>query len=132
MGLAYLGNFELHKRAPLAGDVAELGRAVLDAPSDGVVCAREEALGLEFEVGVQVLRIVAHGTCITEFKHHLSKEDATRVHVRHRQRVFWTSKKGHGVGGRNTPAGDTATCQSVSQHASLASCGDGEGGGVRN
>ena len=86
--MAYLGRFELHKRAPLAGDVAELGRAVLDAPGDGVVSAREEAPGLEFEVGVKVLRIVAHGTCITEFEHHLPKEDATRVHVRHRQHVF--------------------------------------------
>ena len=61
---AYLGRFELHKRAPLTGDVTEIGGAVLDAAGDGVICSGEEASGLEFEVGMEVLRIVAHGTCI--------------------------------------------------------------------
>ena len=88
MNLAYLGGFEFHKRAPLAADVAELGRAMLDAPGDGIVRAGEETLGLEFEVGLKVLRIVPHGTCITEFEHHLSKEDAARVHIWHRQHVL--------------------------------------------
>ncbi len=52
VGRTYLGGLELHQRAPLAADVTEVGRAALDAASDSVVGAGEEALGLELDVGV--------------------------------------------------------------------------------
>ena len=88
--LAYLGGrFELHKGAlhlPVTSPSSV--EPCLTRSAYGVVSAGEEALGLEFEVGVEVLRIVAHGTCIAEFEHHLSKEDAACVHVRHRHHVF--------------------------------------------
>jgi hypothetical protein len=35
------------------------------------------------------LRDVAHGACVAEFDDHLSEQDPARVHVRHRQHVFW-------------------------------------------
>ncbi len=85
---AYLGSLEFHERAPLAADLAELRRAMLHTAGDGVVRAGEEALRLEFEVGVEIERVVAHGARVAEFEDHLSEEDAARVHVRHRQHVL--------------------------------------------
>jgi hypothetical protein len=47
----YLGGFELHQRAPLAGHLAELRPAAPDASGDGVVGTGEEAF-FELEIGV--------------------------------------------------------------------------------
>jgi hypothetical protein len=87
-GRGNLGGFELHQRAPFAADLAEIGRAVLDAASDGVVCAGEEAFGLELDIGVQVLRVVAGCAGVAELDDHLSEEDAAGIHVWHRYHVF--------------------------------------------
>ena len=84
----YLGVFELHQRAPFTAYLAEIRRAMLDAAGDGVVGAREEALGLELEIGVQVLRVVAGCAGVAELDDHLAEEDATRIHVWHRYHVF--------------------------------------------
>ena len=134
-----LGGLELHERAPLAADVTEIGRAALDAPGDGVVRAGEEALGLELEVGVVVVRVVAHGARVAELDDHLSKEDAARVHVRHRQHVLWREKnekgqrRGEGGCKGRAPAGDTEACQSVSTRLwPRVGAGKGRGRGVRD
>ena len=87
-GGGYLGGLELHQRAPFAADFAEVGGAVLDAAGEGVVGAGEEALGLELDVGVQVVRVVARRAGVAELDHHLAEEDAARVHVWHRDHVF--------------------------------------------
>ena len=50
---------------------------------DGVVRAGEETSRLEFEVGLEVLRVVAHGARVSEFEDHLAKENPAPVHVRH-------------------------------------------------
>ena len=80
----HLGCLEFHQRAPLSVDLAELGGAVFDPTGDGVVRAGEETLRLEFEVGLEILRVVAHGARVSEFEDHLSEENPTPVHVRHR------------------------------------------------
>ena len=86
--LSYLSGFELHHGAPLAGHLAELRPAAPDASGNGVVCTGEKTFSLELEVGEQVLRVVTCCACVAEFYHHLSKEDPTRIHVRHRDHVF--------------------------------------------
>ena len=50
---------------------------------DGVVRAGEETSRLEFEVGLEVLRVVAHGARVSEFEDHLPEENPAPVHVRH-------------------------------------------------
>ena len=59
-----------------------------DAPGEGVVGAGEEALSLELEVGVQVLRVVARCAGVAELDDHLAEEDPARVHIGHRDHVF--------------------------------------------
>ena len=134
--LAHLGGLELHEGAPLATDVAKIGRSALDAPSDGVICAGKEAFGLELEVGVEVMGAVAHGACVSELEDHLSKQDAARIHVRHRQHVL--CKSGKRKGKRRAMVGAKArrrpvTQKHVSQSARVFDLvwgrGRGEGGG---
>jgi hypothetical protein len=95
-GRTHLGGLEFHKPAPLAADLAELGRTMFHAAGDGVVRAGEESPRLELEVGVEILRVVAHRARIAQFEDHLSEEDAARVHIRHRQHVLWKRKAAGG------------------------------------
>ena len=81
---SHLCCLELHYFAPIADDVAEFCRAVFDAAGDRVVRAGEEAFRLEVDVGVEVMRAIAHGARVAELLDHLSKEDAASVHVWHR------------------------------------------------
>jgi len=56
---------------------------VFHPAGDGVVRAGEETSRLEFEVGLEVLRVVAHGARVSEFEDHLPEENPAPVHVRH-------------------------------------------------
>ena len=67
---------------------------MLHAAGEGVVRAGEEALRLELDIGMEILRAVAHGARVAELDDHLPKQNAARVHIRHRQHVLCENKKG--------------------------------------
>jgi hypothetical protein len=100
----YLVVLELHGMAPPARDFPNIGGVVADSPRDGIICSREEALlsiryrfkiiicwanlGFELEVTVETVLLVLGHACVAKLLHHLSKEDAARVHVWHGNHVF--------------------------------------------
>jgi hypothetical protein len=80
------------------------------------------------------VRVVAHGARVAELDDHLSKEDAARVHVRHRQHVLWREKTKKGKGGAKgvAKAGRRPVTQKhVSQSARVFGLVWGRGRGVR-
>lgn len=112
-GGAHLGCLEFHQRAPLAVDLAELGGAVFHPAGDGVVRAGEETFRLEFEVGLEILRVVAHGARVSEFDDHLSEEDSAPVHVRHRHHVLYKKASRPQPPGGTSKHGKSATRSSM-------------------
>ena len=78
---------DVHFAVPEAGQlVVDLSRLfVLDCSTNGVVSAREVALGLKLDVRNEVILRAPHIAVVAKFVLHFSEKDASGVHVRLRQ-----------------------------------------------
>jgi hypothetical protein len=80
---AYVNILDIHLPIPQSGKLVEdLSRLlVFDYSSDGVISAREVSLGLELDIGHEVVLGTTHVAVIAKLVLHFSKEDAARIHI---------------------------------------------------
>lgn len=78
---------DVHLAVPETGQfiVYLAGLFVLNCPTDSVVSTREVALGLEFDVGNEIVLWAPHVAVVAQLVFHLSEKNAAGVHIRLRQ-----------------------------------------------
>ena len=86
---AHLSIPKFHDGTPLSWYFAYITCASAHTTSDCVVRPGEITLRLEFEITIQIVLLVLGDTCIAKLKHHLAKQNATRIHVRHGDDIFY-------------------------------------------
>jgi len=79
-----VGILDVHLAIPEAGQFIEhfASLLVLDGPSDGIISTGEIALGLEFDIGHEVVLRTSDVAVIAELILHFAEKDAARIHVR--------------------------------------------------